>query len=316
MTKQFLVITSNRSTTTTWADRETALQDFMRQLEVRVPDISILYTTYDDITCIVQGGVVGLRDERHDVDLADVDMVHFKNWLFDSEQASMIACYLEHHGVTYFNSEVNAGLAWGKISQMVRLAYGGVRVPDTYYAKNRRMREVFGADGLPEGFTFPLILKADDGAKGNDNHLIKTSEQAVAILDKSVDKHYVVQNFLPNDGDYRFLFFGTDDTPIIFHRKATDGGHLNNTSQGGSGSAVNPDTLPPDYVPMARQAAVILKREISGVDIIVDATDGTAYVLEVNATPAIVTGYDVDHKNKLFAEFLQKQFGLESAHND
>ncbi len=316
MTKQFLVITSNRSTTTTWADRESALQEFMRQLEVRVPNVQILYTTYDDITCTVIDGTVMMRDMRHDIDLAEVAMVHFKNWLFDSEQASMIACYLEHHDITYFNSEVNAGLAWGKISQMVRLAYGSVRVPNTYFAKNRRMRDAFSTNQLPAGFSFPLILKADDGAKGNDNHLIKTPEQATSILDTSTEKHYVVQNFLPNEGDYRFLFFGTYDAPIIFHRKATDGGHLNNTSQGGSGSAVDPQSLPPDYIPLARQAAIILKREISGVDILVDTTDGTAYVLEVNATPAIVTGYDVEHKNKLFAAFLEKQLGLGAAQHD
>ncbi|MEO7364538.1 MAG: hypothetical protein ABIV43_03470 [Candidatus Saccharimonadales bacterium] len=306
-TKKFLVITSQRSTDIQWADREAAVKAFYGDLEDKLGDVAVLYTTYDEIECTVRNGAVTMFDNKHQLDLKTVDLVHFKNWMFDSEQAATIACYLEHHTVSFFNSEVNIQLAWGKVSQMVRLAFAKIEVPDTYFAKNRQMHRQFSTGLLPAGFSFPAILKADDGAKGNDNHLVRDVAAALAVLDERQDKHYVLQNFLPNDGDYRFLFMGLDEAPLVFLRLAAGDSHLNNTSQGGSGELVDISTLPKSYLGIARSAASALGREIGGVDILVDSRTQKPYVLEVNSTPALATGYNIGRKNELFANFLREQ---------
>lgn len=313
MKYMFLVITSNKTEkTSTWAEREKYVHDFYFGLEERVENIKVVYTTYDDIETTVLNNKVTMRDTRHDVDLADVNLVHFKNWMFDNEHAAMIAFYLNKNGVNFFNSEVDAGLAWGKISQMCRLAYGGVPVPDTFFAKKPRLLSIFENNGLPKGFDFPLIMKADDGAKGNDNHLVKTLPEAIEILKNAgTEKEFVLQNFLPNDGDYRLLFIGLDEPPLVFLRKAVEGSHLNNTSKGGSGSFINPRDVSNEFVRIARQAAEILKREISGVDILVDKTTDKPYVLEVNSTPALATGYGVEEKQAKFADFLQRSIDMQ-----
>lgn len=291
-----------------WAEREKYVQQFIANLEARLDNVEVAYTTYDDIVCTVRDGEVTMHDTRHDLDLKDVHVVHFKNWMFDSEQAAMIAAYLDHFKIPFFNTEVNAGLAWGKISQMCRLALAGVVVPDTYFAKQAKLREWFESDKLPEGFAYPLILKADNGSKGNDNFLVKTGREALAVILAADDgKEFVLQNFLPNDGDYRFLFIGLDNKPMVFHRKGTPDTHLNNTSQGGTGTMVELSSLPGEYVAMARKAAEAVGREISGVDIIVDKQTSKPYVLEVNSTPVIATGYAIEAKNAKFAEFLQQQ---------
>lgn len=306
--KKVLIITSYRSKTVDWAERERYVEAFYKDVQDSLENTAVMYTTYKDIVTSVIAGNVTIVDQRHNVHLEDFDLVHFKNWMFDDEYAALIAFYLRNKGVAFYNEEVDAGLAWGKISQICRLAVGGVPVPDTFFAKKDYLIDFIQHDTLPAVFTYPLIIKADDGAKGNDNYLIKDKEQALDVLRNASDnKEYVVQNFLPNDGDYRYLFAGTSAEPLVFVRKAVAGTHLNNTSQGGSGTFVNLRKLPKEYLEYARKAAMILKREISGVDIIVDKKTNKAYVLEVNSTPAFATGYGIDKKRLLFKRFIEEQ---------
>jgi glutathione synthase/RimK-type ligase-like ATP-grasp enzyme len=313
MKRQFLVITSNRSVSTIWEKREAYVKEFYAQLETKVDNVEVRYTTYNDITYLVRGKKVRIYDTRHQVDLKDVDAVHFKNWMLDREQAATIAAYLRRHGVTFFNQEVDSGQASGKLSQMFYLAMAKLPVPDTYFARKPQLIKDFQQESLPPDFKFPLILKDNDGAKGEDNHLVTSSQQAIKILQAApAEMDFVVQNFLPNDGDLRFLFMGFDQEPLVFRREALAGTHLNNTSMGGQGSFVDLGSLPTDYLGIARQAAQILHREISGVDLLVDKNTERVYILEVNYTPALATGYGVDRKNDQFAQFLQQQLAAPS----
>ncbi len=306
--KTVLIITSYRSKVINWADREKYVEEFYQNLEESLEKVKVVYTTYNDIVTSVINNRVQMIDVRHNVPLDKVDLVHFKNWMFDNEHASLIAFYLKTHRINFYNEEVDAGLAYGKISQMCRLAIGGVPVPDSIFAKKSLLRSCFAENTLPKPFDYPLILKADDGAKGNDNHLVKNSEEAVAVLDAAAeDKEFIVQNFIPNEGDYRYLFAGIDLDPLVFTRTAQEGTHLNNTSQGGKGSFIDPSTMPKSHLDYAREAARILRREISGVDIIVNKDTGKPYVLEVNSTPALATGYGVDKKIILFKNFINSQ---------
>jgi glutathione synthase/RimK-type ligase-like ATP-grasp enzyme len=154
-------------------------------------------------------------------------------------------------------------------------------------------------------FSFPLILKAIDGSKGDDNYLVKNHDELVAILNDS-DKTFMVQNFVPNDGDLRILFIGLDREPLVFRRKGAGTSHLNNTSKGGEGSFLSIKELDAQVRVDAYRAAEVLRREIGGVDIIIDKETGRHYVLEVNATPAIATGYGGSRKLNEFVSFLEE----------
>jgi len=307
-----LIITSARTDKTIdWKQREQYVSDFYQSVQARLENTSVLYTTYDDIMCMVSNNTVTIIDTKHDIDLKNVHLVHFKNWMFDYEHAALIAHYLRKHTVSFFNEEVDAGLAWGKISQICRLAMDGVPVSDTLFVKRRHLQTMLDENKLPESFSFPLIMKADDGSKGSDNYLVQSAKDAADKLRDSEDhKQFVIQTYHPNDGDYRYLFIGTDTEPIIFHRQAQGDTHLNNTSKGGAGTALDVKSVPPEHLIIARKAAVCLKREISGVDILVDTTTNKPYVLEVNSTPALATGYDVPKKIKYFANFIKRNLEL------
>jgi glutathione synthase/RimK-type ligase-like ATP-grasp enzyme len=307
MQKQLLIITSNSEKTVAWLEREKYVKEFCEGVEELVEGIKVRYTTYDDLEFSVVGGMAKIYDTRNKQDLNVVTMVHFKNWVYEAEEAPVAASYLKKHGTYFVNSEVETPVASGKLSQMFRLGENGVAVPDTFYARRPSLLARAKAGKLPDGIPFPFIMKASDASKGDDNYLVKDFGQMIEILESvSAQKQFVLQRFIENDGDYRYLFIGLEDEPLVFLRKSVDGSHLNNTSKGGSGEFVECKSLPQEYLYQARKAAEILGREISGVDIIVDKAKGDAYILEVNGTPALATGYGTDVKLRRFAKYLQQ----------
>lgn len=306
--KKVLIITSRSEKTVAWKQREQYVRDFCQSVSDLLEDTTVTYTTYRDLLFTVTDGRPAIFDMVSQVDLETYDLIHFKNWQYEVGQAPVVAEYLHTKGVPFVNSEVRNRLAFGKLAQMFILAIHGIPVPDTLFAFKEVLREHFERGTPPAGFSYPFIMKDDDGSKGDDNHLVRSAKEALDILSASApDKQYVLQNFVPNDGDYRLLYIGIDnENPLIFHRKAVAGSHLNNTSKGGTGTFIDPDKFPAEFIRYARDAAELLGREIGGVDVLIDKDSGRAYILEVNSTPALATGYGVDVKTKRFARFLQQ----------
>jgi glutathione synthase/RimK-type ligase-like ATP-grasp enzyme len=307
MTKQVYIITSSSEKTVAWKERERYVKDFCKAVERQLERVSVRYITYDDLQFIVQDGTTKIIETKCGLDLKSLHLVHFKNWAYKTEEASLAAAYLKANGVLFLNSEVNITVNAGKLSQMFHLAENGIPVPDTFYTRRPQLHGIFTANKLPTGFTFPLIMKDVFGSRGDNNYLIKTSQQALAILaDSDPEIQFILQNFIQNDGDYRILFFGSNIEPVAFHRQAVNGTHLNNTSKGGIGRLIPINELPPEFMRFARKAVMALRREIGGVDIIIDSVTGQTFVLEVNGTPALATGYQVGLKTQRFAA-LDKQ---------
>lgn len=315
--KKVLIITSRSEKTVAWKERERYVREFCENVTEMLEDITVTYTTYRDLRYLVVNGEQSIYDTLNAADVKTFDLVHFKNWQYDTGEAPVVAAYLQRHDVSFYNSETHIPLAPGKLAQMFHLSANGIPVPDTLYASKEQLRAYFQDGNLPEPFTYPLIMKANDGSKGDDNYLIHHAKEALDVLSASdPEKEYVLQNFIPNDGDYRLLYIGLDsgDEPLIFRRQAVAGSHLNNTSKGGTGTFLEPKDFPAEYKQYARKAAELLGREIGGVDILVDKTNAKPYVLEVNGTPALATGHGVDTKAKRFADFLRQT--LEAAEEE
>lgn len=305
--KLVLIITSRSEKTVAWSAREQYIKDFCQTVSSELDNVKVCYTTYRDLNYHVIKGGSAIFDTQNEIDLKDVHLVHFKNWQYEKEEAPVVAGYLKHHGVPFFNTEVNLPIANGKLAQMFILARNNLPVPDTFYAPKEQLRSLFEQEKLPGSFHYPLIMKANDASRGDDNHLIGSAKEALDILSASdPEKEYVLQNYIKNDGDYRFLFVGLDRTPLVFHRKGEAGSHLNNTSKGGSGTFIKSNQLPAEYTHYAHRASELLGREIAGTDIIVDSESGKPYILEVNGTPALATGYGVGTKTQRFARFVKE----------
>jgi glutathione synthase/RimK-type ligase-like ATP-grasp enzyme len=121
----------------------------------------------------------------------------------------------------------------------------------------------------------------------------------------------VVQNFIPNDCDYRVLVFGGQVKAIMRRTRQGSDTHVNNTSLGGRGDMVGLAEFPKEWQAIALQAAAAVNRsDLAGVDMLIDQTSNKPYVLEVNKSPQIETGSNTDTKTTVFVDYIMEKLML------
>jgi glutathione synthase/RimK-type ligase-like ATP-grasp enzyme len=251
--------------------------------------------------CVASGESRMLIDLIDDV--RQFDLVIFRNASRFAALAAPICLYLAHHKVQYVNGMDGPGQYAGKIAQMFLFALNGLPVPDSLLVRNPTALQSY----LPKFATgTDLIVKDNNALKGNRNYLVKAGADLKKFLEGRRE-NYIVQPYIPNDGDYRLLFAGYSRPPLIFKRTGEPGSHLNNTSQGGSAKLVT--DFPPAALTTARRAAELFGREIAGVDIIFDEK-GNHYVLEVNETPALTSGFLPEAKLKVVDSYISDKLEL------
>ena len=255
-------------------------------------DLQFAVTTLDRLAFSVIDGKVTITDTYTQRDLADYDAVHFRNVTLFADYARAITLYMDAHGKQVFERTDVTVPEYGKLSQMVLFAQHGLAVPDTWSAWHLADIGTLIADAT---LTFPFILKANNGIKGHDNYLVRDQAQFDEILARDEGVQFVAQRFIANDGDYRVLYFGSDE-PLIFKRTAAKGSHLNNTSRGGSSTELQAAEFDRTALHLAERAARLTQRLLAGVDVIQDNKTGAWLVLEVNANPALSSGTLLERK--------------------
>jgi len=315
--KKVLIITSRGSAVIDWKEREVYVREFCENVENSLgsDEYQVLYSTFEELYFEVIDGKTAIIDIKNNNDLAEYDFVQLKNWSAFTGLASVAGEYLKRHNKSFSNSEVLLCSHVDKNSQMFVMGWAGLPVPNSVYmnadmiAASPEVQEKIIAD-----LGFPLIMKDNDGSRGEKNYLVKDQARMLEILNSgevyarsNKPVQYIFQSFVPNKGDVRVLFIGLEHDPMIFVREATNGSHLNNTSQGGTGTLVPTAEFDVVMVEQSRQAAQALGREIAGVDIIIDEQTKKHYFLEVNTTPAIATGFATEQKVDLFVEYIRHE---------
>src|SRR5581483_4162746 len=210
-------------------------------------------------------------------DIADFDLVIVCRVGEEIEQATSCAYYLESKHVAFTDRYILKP-GKGKLAGAFIRSANGVPVPRTFSGSYEVFEALFKT-APPIGF--PLILKADNGRKGQDNYLVHDLAEMLRILKKNTKISMVAQTFIPNDGDMRVLVLCGQ---IRFAMLRQSGGdvHLNNTSQGGSATALNIAMLSKRVRQDCLRSAALEELQVAGVDVIVDRETGQHYILEVN----------------------------------
>ena len=264
--------------------------------------VEFVVSFLDDFLFVINGTQASIRDLRQDFDVADFDSVMM--WLsLNQNQAEMIAiaAYCRKRKVHYADDYIP--YVYGDFGDKLGSAFvaweHGLNVPDTLFGSHQTIAEHY------DHFELPVILKSVHGGKGNNNYLIHDAAELQQILESNPDTKYVLQQFIPNDGDYRVLVFGGKPTLVIY-RRASGNSHLNNTSQGGTAKTVDLSTISPAVKTLAKLAAHVGKVEIAGVDIMLDKDTGEPYLLEVNRLPQIASGSFIDDKLQAYRNYFAK----------
>lgn len=296
--KVLLLVISEKDGSFAGTGREDRLLAYCKRLEAATENTQFFVASINELLIRIATGEVSMYDTRNKQDLRTYQLVHGFNMSFVRDHFQAVNIYLQHHGIPMINKGDVQGTPFGKISQMVLFALHNIAVPDTLAVWDGALYE----RAVQDSFTLPLILKINQGSKGNNNFLVESWEQFSRLLRAHGAEGYIVQPYIPNDGDYRVLYMGNER--MVLYRQAQNGSHLNNTSQGGAGRLLDAADYPAIVRDIAVRAMRVYSREVGGVDVLVDKHTNVPYVLEVNNTPAILSGMFLEEKSLHYARFI------------
>lgn len=266
------------------------------------------YAYYEDLLHIVRPGAAAkIIDTASGKDLAEYDFVYQRRWGDCPESALACAIYLRKRGVSFIDSESYRPGAMDKLTQHWRLWEHDLPFPATICApQSMDPTQIVTGFDLAGELGFPLIAKSTSGTRGQDNHLVHSEKELVRILTTDTSNRYLLQQYIPNDEDYRVIV-GKGKTLLVIRRVAATGTHKNNTSQGGTASL-----LPNDYFDAAIEhdihaAAVAFARDIAGVDLVFDKVTGAHYFFEVNRSPQLEHSSFTEEKASAVHAFVTEQ---------
>lgn len=271
--------------------------------EFNADKVEFCATNLEDLFFYYDGSQLAITDTINSRDLKDYDAMFAIGWFktrFTEDSALSAAIYMNHYGKKLLNSEVLRTRSRSKLSQLVYASLNDIKI-----AKFMSINDVESLDKYYSrgSFDYPLIVKSATASKGKDNYLVQDYAGLKQAKLSMSEKLTLVQEFIPNDGDYRVIIMG-DEVKMIIHRQSQDGGHLNNTSKGGLAKIVSTDSVSPDMVSQCLAISKLVGREITGVDMIQHRDTGEYYMLEINNMPQLSTGSFVNEKAKELSDFL------------
>ncbi len=294
-TKKVLIIVSGRPRNIkgmNWHGLTSAISE-------RIPEADIKVTALDELTYVTGEGRSAIYDDDQGFDLADFDLVVIRTIHEFRELAVAVAHYLKHKGVKFIDT-FTLSEGEGKISRSF-MVDDKVPVPLAIFAPNKTA--LFSAIDKFK-IDFPLVFKADLGAKGNDNYLIRNRDELDEVASNS-EVDMLAQRFIPNKGDYRILVLN-GKARFAMLRRGQEGSYLNNTSKGGTADLAEIDDLPKELVADAEYTAKLARLQVAGVDAIVDSKTGNHYILEINTAPQLGTGAFNDKKLDAYAKAIEE----------
>jgi hypothetical protein len=166
---------------------------------------------------------------------------------------------------------------YNKLLEIQKLSDANINVPKTVIGNPKHLNIEKCIDYLG----FPIVSKITNGSQGKGVHINKTEEDLRKRLKSFDNETIILQEFIPNQCDYR-IFFIKDDHIVSMRRTRKDDDFKNNISLGGTGEKV---TLDSETFDMALNCHNAMGFFASGVDLIQSDDTKEWYCLEVNAAP-------------------------------
>jgi glutathione synthase/RimK-type ligase-like ATP-grasp enzyme len=264
----------------------------------------------EDLVFSYNGTQLSIQDALTGNGLDEYDGIFMLGWFKSGvleDVALSVAKYAEAKRIPLLNSEALYTRSRTKLSQYVIAALHNISITPFVYCMDQQHIVSY----LPQtGIVYPLIAKSTIASRGRDNYLLHTQEALTTALTGQPNVPFVVQSFVPNDGDYRLIVMG-DEVTVALHRQTQTDSHLNNTSQGGTATVHYVDTLDPTMLAQAVTMARLLRRQVTGVDMIIHRGTGQFYMLEANNMPQLSTGKHVDIKMTALNAFLDEVLAVD-----
>lgn len=258
----------------------------------------------DDAQTAVTNAADGSRD------LADYDLIYFKSHNNNMELAVAAAEYLHFRHRRFIDDELQTYVSTSKLSESLKLTCHGLPVPPTFCAQTPLLRERYNEIEATLGK--PFVLKEIFSDKGRNNYLIRTKQDFYRVLDEAPTAYiFAAQKYIENDGFLRVLVVG-QDVGLVIRRSPTRHAdrlkaHLNKPAGSKNAEKMALSECPNEVQELAVKAAVTLKRQVAGVDMVQDKQTKRWYILEVNNAPQIRSGSHLAEKAEAMARYFDKE---------
>lgn len=237
-------------------------------------------------------------------DVLDYDFVYFRTWEKRPAIAATLAKHLLANSKKFIDSSVGLSNVGSKILQNYLMLTNGLPSPKCFVVYKNFLKEELQLQSEKLG-GYPIVLKATKGSEGKGVYLLHKFEDLVELYDSLNDDHYFLQEFIPNDFDYRFVIFGEKVCVIKKRVRAKDSAEFrNNVSLGAQVEYIDPATLP-EMCEIALKAARVKNLQVAGVDLVTSNKDNKTYIFEVNPAPAFRNDFTV---LKYFNNYLKSIF--------
>jgi len=256
----------------------------------------------------VHYGQLSLRAERGQVsvkaggrDLAMAGLFYFRSVGDKNEWLPILLEFAKEQGIVVVDeylTRMGGAMRKRKGMEAYLLKKAGVEYADSFFASDKEV--------LKKEIKGEVVLKSSKGRHGVGTFLVKEKGE-VERLFQGRTGGFLVQEYLPNDGDWRIFAVG-GEVVGAFKRAEKDKERVTlNYSMGQS----EVKEVSEEIKLLVKKATEVLGVEIAGIDVVIDERDGKAKIIEVNQAPEFgvmerKTGVDVGKK---VVEYLVRKMG-------
>jgi len=193
-----------------------------------------------------------------------------------------------------------------KLVQMFLFAINKIPVPKTYFSPVYLPKQLSRAIAF---LGFPMIIKQCNTSKGSGVFLVRNRKSLIRQLAETTKidpkKEIILQEFIPNDFEYRIFVTGSEVAVAEKKIRATKNEFRNNVHLGAREEFLDIREVKKSILQTALFAAKVTNVQIAGVDIAEDA-QGKPVVFEVNCCPSFTLESRVSNEIEKLAEYLTK----------
>lgn len=218
--------------------------------------------------------------------------------------AFILASYARRKSILYLDRFFGSTNNSIKLVQVFLFAVNKIPVPKTYYSPVYPPKHLKRAI---EFLKFPIVIKQCRTSRGagvflaHDQKML--NNQLAEIIKADPKKEIILQEFIPNDFEYRI--FVTGDKVAVAKKKirTSKDEFRNNVHLGARKEFLDVKKVKKNIIRTALKAARVRNVQIAGVDIIEDA-HGNPIVFEVNSCPVFTLDSRISNEVEKLAEYL------------
>lgn len=232
-----------------------------------------------DLQIFVKTGQIQIIWEGKDVKNFDFVWI-LSSWKY-RQIAHIASKYLESNGTAHSKVEREKT----KLVDTYNLAEAGINVPKSMFVGTKNI--VRHLDSIGKFCSYPFLIKVTRGSLGKGIFIVNSRKEVYDVVKKlDPKKLYMIQEFIPNQFDYRVII--SSGKPIsIGKRTRIDDDFRNNAYLGANEDFMDSSDAPDSVLKIAIEAAKAANLNWCGVDVVVCTKTGVPFVLEVNRRPGL-----------------------------